>query len=193
MHISKSGKYFDPQSKNQTVPTSMRKAKTFLDDEYLKEVLATSDEKHFYFKCLCHHNFKKNDPPHNLRVLDLVSGEVKNAVCSCVAGKVGFCNHVLAVMMKICKLNLYDCKDVSELDRDDDMLPTEACTSSLQTWHRKGRGDSIQSQPVMEVNVKKPKLDDCSLNTKRPCNFKERIRGPVYSLRSLEQFEDPGK
>ena len=42
------------------------------------------------------------------------------------------------------------------------MLPTEACTSSLQTWHRKGRGDSIQPQPVMEVNVKKTKLDNTS-------------------------------
>ena len=45
LHISKSGKSFDPQSKNHTVPTSMRKAKTFLDDEYLKEVLATSDDQ----------------------------------------------------------------------------------------------------------------------------------------------------
>ena len=160
LHISKSGKSFDPQSKNHTVPTCIRKAKTFLDDEYLKEILATSDQKHFYFKCFCYHSFKKNDPPHKLTVaLDIVSGEVKNAECSCVAGKIGFCNHVLALMMKICKFCLYDCKDVSELDRDDDMLPTEACTSSLQTWHRRGRGDSIQSQPVMEINVKKPKLD----------------------------------
>ena len=31
LHISKSGKSFDPQSKNHTVPTCMRRAKTFLD------------------------------------------------------------------------------------------------------------------------------------------------------------------
>jgi hypothetical protein len=55
--------------------------------------------------------------------------------------------------------NLYGCNDVSELNKDDDMLHTEACTSSLQTWHRKGRGDSLQPQPVIEVNVKKTKLD----------------------------------
>ena len=145
-----------PQSKNHTVPTCMRKAKTFLDGEYLKEILTTSDQKHFYFRCFCYHSFKKNDPLHKLTVaLDIVSEEVKNAECSCVAGTIGFCNHVLALMMKICKFCLYDCKDVSELD----MLPTEACTSSQQTWHRRGRGDSVQSQPVMEINVKKPKLD----------------------------------
>ena len=151
-------------------------------------------KKQFYFKCLCHYSFKKNDPPHNPRVaLNILSGKVKKGACSCVAGKVGFCNHVLALMMKICKLNLYDCKDVFELDRDDDMLPTEACTSSLQTWHRKGRGDFIHPQPDIEVNVKKPKLDDCYLNTFRPVTSSERIRGPVYSLRSSEQLEDPGK
>lgn len=93
----------------------------------------------------------------NLKIaLDLVSGQVRNASCSCVAGQVGFCNHILALMMKICKFSLYACKDISELDRDEDMLPTETCTSTLQSWHRKGRGDKIHSQPVMEVLVKKP-------------------------------------
>jgi hypothetical protein len=86
LHISKSGKSFDPHSKNHTV----------LDDEYLKEVLANSGGKHFYCKCLCYHSFKKNEPPHKLKVaLDIVSAEVKNTECSCVAGKIGFCNHVL--------------------------------------------------------------------------------------------------
>ena len=37
---------------------------------------------------------------------------------------------------------------------------TQACTSLLQTWHHKGRGDKINPQPVMEVFVKKTKLDE---------------------------------
>lgn len=161
VHISKSGKSLDRQSKDHSVPTSMSKAKTVLDDEYLKDVLAASDEEHFYFKSLCHHSFRRNDPPHNLKIaLDLVSGQVRNASCSCVAGQVGFCNHILALMMKICKFSLYACKVISELDRDEDMLSTETCTSTLQSWHRKGRGDKIHSQPVMEILVEKPKLDD---------------------------------
>ncbi len=129
----------------------------------------------------------KNDPPHKLSVaLDIVSGEVKNAECSCVAGKVGFCNHVLALMMKICKFCLYDCKDVSELDRDDDMLPTEACTSSLQNWHRRGRGDSIQPQPEMEINVKKFKLDfdTSSSSAGESSHIKSGVQCNLYEARA---------
>ena len=37
----------------------MRKAKTFLEDEYLKDILAASkDYEYFFFQCLCHRNFK---------------------------------------------------------------------------------------------------------------------------------------
>ena len=47
---------------------------------------------------------KKNEAPHKLKVaLCLVSGSVKYASCTCVAGSAGFCNHVLALMMKLCK------------------------------------------------------------------------------------------
>jgi len=135
LHISQSGKNIDRKSEHHSVPTSMKKAKTFLEDEYLQEILATSDDEHFYFKCLCHHSFRKNDLPHQLKVaLCLLTGSVKHASCSCVAGKVGFCNHVLGLMIKLCKLSLYDCKDIRELNNDDDMNPTVACTSTLQLY-----------------------------------------------------------
>ena len=100
--------------------------------------------------------------------LDLVSGEVKNASCTCVAGQIRFCNHILALLMKICKLSLYGCKDVRELEEEDDMQPTKACTSTLQLWHRKGRNDAIYPQPVIEISVKKTKLDDSSESSKEP-------------------------
>ena len=117
MHILKSGKHIDPHSKSHSVPTSMRKAKTFLDNEYLylNDLSVASDQVHFFFKPKCYHSFRKNYPPHNLKVaLDLVSGEVKNASCTCVAGQIGFCNHILALLMKICK-------NVRELEEEDDM------------------------------------------------------------------------
>ena len=31
----------------------MRKAKVFLEDEYLKDVVAVSDNEYFFFRCLC--------------------------------------------------------------------------------------------------------------------------------------------
>ena len=79
MHISKSGKHIDPHSKSHSVPTSMRNAKTFLEDKYLNDLSVASDQVHFLFKSKCHHSFRKNDPPHNLKVaLDLVSGNPRS-------------------------------------------------------------------------------------------------------------------
>ena len=59
LHISKSGKNFDRNKQNHAVPTSMKKAKTFLDDEYRRDLTCASDDQYFYFKCLCYHSFKK--------------------------------------------------------------------------------------------------------------------------------------
>jgi len=39
------------------------------------------------------------------------------------------------------------------------MVQPKACTSSLQLWHRHERGENIKPQPVMELNVKRSKLD----------------------------------
>lgn len=100
-HITKSGKIIDPQSKGHSVPTGLQKTKTFLVDEYLKQIEAASDNSYFYLKSLCYHSYKKNhEAPHKLKAaLDLITGEVKEASCTCVAGKVGLCNHVLALML----------------------------------------------------------------------------------------------
>ncbi|CAB4002232.1 hypothetical protein AC249_AIPGENE28139 [Paramuricea clavata] len=139
------------------VQSNFRKATTFLHEEYLKNIFSSTDEKYFYFKAQCHHSFKKNDPPHELKIaLCLITGNVKNAQCSCVAGKVGFCNHVLALMMKLCKFSLYNCVTINELDNEIDMQPQYSCTSKLQQWHHKTRGDDIKPEPVMNIMVNKP-------------------------------------
>ena len=182
-HISKSGKNIG--SKTHSVPTSVRKVTTFLEDEYLKEILAASDGSYFYFKSLCHHSFRKNDPPHNLKVaLCIVSRKVKHVYCTCVAGAVGFCNHVLALMMKVCKFTLYECKSVSDLDNEDDMQPQQACTSMLQQWHRKGRGDTIVSQPAMEVVVLKTHQD-----LDRSSSRESGVRCLLYEARTLQSIK----
>ena len=51
---------------------------------------------------------EKNDPPHQLKLALCVHlGDVLDSSCTCVAGKVGFCNHISALMLKICKFSLY--------------------------------------------------------------------------------------
>ena len=183
-HISKSGENFGSNIRTHSVPTSIRKATMFLQDEYLKEILSASDESYFYFKAQSHHSFRKNDPPHNLKVaLCIVSGKVKHAYCTCVAGAVSFCNHVLALMMKVCKFTLYECKSVSDLENEDDMQPKQACTSMLQLWHRKGRGDTIVSQPAMEVVVHKTHQDLDRSSSREPG-----VRCLLYEARTLQSM-----
>jgi len=158
------------------VPTTLRKAKTFLEDEYLHEVMAASYQQCFYFKDMCYHSFRKNDPPHRLKLaLCIVKGDVFHSSCTWVAGKVGFCKHILALMLKVCKFTLFEAKTTKDLHEENDENPAMACTSQLQNWHKKGGGENIVPQPVMEVNVKKTKLDEpstsrdgvkCSLNNK---------------------------
>ncbi|KAJ7391431.1 hypothetical protein OS493_018477 [Desmophyllum pertusum] len=189
LHIAKSGKNIDSTSKSHSVPTGVRKATIFLNDEYLKDISTASDENFFYFKSHCYHSFRKNDAPHNLKVaLCIVSGEVKHASCSCVAGTVGFCNHILALLMKICKFTLYECKNVNELDNEDDMQQKQACTSTLQQWHRKGRGDSINPQPAMEVLVTKTYLEETRSSARDPG-----VRCLLYEARKNRQQADEEK
>ena len=184
-HVSKSGKNIDSSTSTHSVPTSVRKATTFLKDEYLKEILAASVESNFYFKSHCHHSFRKNDPPHNLKMaLCIVSGKVKHAYCTCVAGAVGFCNHVLALMMKVCLFTVYQCKSVSDLDNQDDMQPKQACTSMLQQWHRKGRGDTIAPQPAMEVVVNKTHQDLHRSSSREPG-----VRCLLYEARTQQSIK----
>ena len=60
-------------------------------------------------------------------------------------------------MIKMCIISLFESKNTLDLVTDAEQNPEEACTSRLQTWHRKGRGDTIVSQPVLDKIVKKKK------------------------------------
>ena len=64
----------------KSVPTGLKKATTFLKDEYLREIESYSDQRYFFMRCKCYHSFRKNDPPHNVFLaLCIVSGEVKDS------------------------------------------------------------------------------------------------------------------
>ncbi|XP_078364151.1 uncharacterized protein LOC144648490 [Oculina patagonica] len=82
------------------------------------------------------------------------------ASCTCAAGEVGYCNHTLALLLKICKYSLFESKTTEDLNDELDENPALACTSKLQSWHKRGRGDSIHPQPVMDLVVTKIKPDD---------------------------------
>ena len=78
-------------------------------------------------------------------------------------------------MFKACKFSLFDSKSTNDLCQDDDKQPDLACTSQLQKWHKKGQGDKISAQPVMEVTVEKTKLDEA--------RSREGVKGLIYDAR----------
>ena len=65
-------------------------------------------------------------------------------------------------MFKICKFTLFEAKTTKDLCQEKDENPELVCTSQLQKWHKKGGGENIVPQPVMEVYVTKTKLDEPS-------------------------------
>ena len=185
-HIASSGK--KQNSEHHSLPTGLRKAKAFLEDEYLHDIQTAHDQRYFYYRAKCFHSFKTREDPHNLKLaLCISSGEVKYAFCgpTCAAGKSGFCNHILALMLKVCKYSLYDCKDVRDLKHEEDENPATACTSALQNWHR-SRLDGIHAQPVMEVVVSDPTAADKGKKTGVVCLLNEARRGPSDNNESLQ-------
>ena len=182
-HIARTGKNIGNKD-HHSVPTTLRKAKTFLEDEYLHEIMAASDQQRFYFKAKCYHSFRKNDPPHQLKLaLCIIKGDVLHSSCTCVAGKVGFCNHISALMLKVCKFTLYEAKTTKDLRDEHDENPSVACTSQLQKWHKKGGGENIVPQPVMEVNVKKTKLDE-------PSTSRDGVKCTLYEARKQQEYDE---
>ena len=130
---------------------------------------------------------EKNDPPHQLKLaLCIVKGDVLDSSCTCVAGKVGFCNHISALMLKVCKFALFEAKSTKDLNQD----PELACTSQLQKWNKKGGGKNIVPQPVMDVMVRKTKLDEP--NSSRggvKCLLYEARRQPQPDLDGQKAFK----
>ena len=117
-HIERSGKRVGATD-HHSIPTNSRKAKTFLKDEYLKDVEANCDQRYFYLRAKCNHSFRKKDAPPCLRfALCIVSGQVMHANCSCKARNVGYCNYLLALMLKACKFSLYDSKKTDDLNQE---------------------------------------------------------------------------
>ena len=148
-YVARTGKSLGCAGK-KSVPTGLKKAATFLKDEYLKEIQSYVDQRYFFMRCKCYHSFRKNDPPHNVFLaLCIVSGEVEDSKCSCVAGVLGYCNHSLALMLKACKFSLYGSQNTKDLENEPDQSPDQPCTSKLQTWHQKGRGETIYPQPII--------------------------------------------
>ena len=110
----------------------------------------------------------------------------------CGAGKAGYCNHVSALMFRVYKFTLFDAKTTKDLCQEKDENPELACTSQVQKWHKKGGGEHIVPQPVMDVFVQKTKLEEPS-SSQGPggvkCLLYEARKQPQYDPRNETSFK----
>ena len=68
---------------------------------------------------------------HDLEVsLDLASGNVLVAQCTCKAGNSGYCNHVMSLLLELARYSLEDLKRVPE---------EAACASMSRKWEIPGK------------------------------------------------------
>ena len=95
----------------------------------------------------------------------------------------------LALLLKLCKFSLYECESVTDLKNEDNMQPKRICTSTLQQWHRKGRGDCINPQPVMEVLVTKTSLELDKQSSSRGSGLKCLLYEARNSLKGQQASE----
>ena len=191
-HIARSGKSIS-NIQHLSVPTSLRKAKTFIEDEYLRKITAASDDRCFYFQVKCCHSFRKDEPPHQLKLaLCIFKGDVLDSSCTYVVGKAGFCNHISVLIFKTCKYTLFEAKTTKDLCQEKDENLELACTSQLQRWHKKGGGENIVPQPVMVVYVTKKKLDEPSSSRGSggvKCFLYEARNQPHYDPKNESSFK----
>ena len=113
-----------------------------------------------------------------------------SASCSRVAGKVGFCNHVWALMFKMCKYTLFSSTTTKDLSEEQDQQSSVACTSQLQQWHKKGGGKNIAPQPLMTVEVRKIKdAESTSRSGIKPLVYNARIKN-THNLATEQNLKE---
>lgn len=146
-HARSSGK------NRNSVEKPIEKGYAFFWDNYVHDVFICKKENAVFVKGKCFRSLRKTEPPHNCALkLSYINGDVISALCSCIAGVSGHCNHIFALLYAIDhakKLNL------QEFPRH------KTCTEKPAEW-KKSRTDGVISEPVMNCSVFKPRYDSKS-------------------------------
>ena len=112
-----------------------------------------------FFLCPCHLWSKLQKRKPQTQLCPNSSAAVKNAYCTCKAGKDGWCNHMYALMKVIAKFSWEELKCIPEL------LP---CTSRPCGWTVPRKRSANVSKPfAMDTTVHKVKLEAKGI----ACNF----------------------
>ena len=86
-------------------------------------------------------------------------------------------------------MKLFDSKTSEDLNDESDENPALTCTSKLQSWHKRGRGDSIHPQPTMDLVVTKIRPDDGKSDKAVCCQLYEARKITKHDLTGEEMFQ----
>ena len=101
--------------------------------------------KEVLVKAKCRASMSKREV-HNLKTtLDVQTGEVVNAHCTCKAGNSAYCNHIMALLFELADYFLHELDEVPE---------EAACTSTARAWGIPGEKD-FSKEPIMSTTGQK--------------------------------------
>ena len=143
-HRQLSGKL--KKGKGLPIERTLVKGRKYLADGYLCLItlMICSSSEFVKIKCKCRASMKQLF--RNVSVtLDRHSGAVCKAFCDCAAGRSGYCNHVMALLLQLASFSLTGITTVPD---------KVACTSMARQWGIPGEKDSKKA-PVMSTSIQK--------------------------------------
>ena len=138
-HKDKSGKIkISSKKAGKPIQKTLKKGLKFKEERYLNadSVYVKIVEKEFLVKAKCRASMSKREV-HNLKTaLDVQTGEVVNAHCTCKAGNSAYCNHIMALLFELADYSLHELDEVPE---------EAACTSRARAWGIPGERTSLKN------------------------------------------------
>ena len=128
------------------ITKTLVRGRKFKEERFLTaDSICTAKTKDlFKVKGLCKASMKK-DLRKVFVSINRATSMVSSADCSCPAGKSGYCNHVMALLLELADYSLRGLKKVPE---------EKACTSVARQWGIPGNKD-LPKAPVMSTTIKK--------------------------------------
>lgn len=138
----------------------------FYVGRYIHDIWCQMTNSYYFVKCKSFRSQSKSSEPHSLWVclpLNKIECHPLKAYCTCVAGASGFCNHIVALLYQI---SHYSKSGTTTIPDD------ISKTSVAQAWDTP-RIEGIAPEPVMQVIVKKAKLDATKSTKSVECSLYE--------------------
>lgn len=141
---------FIQKSSSSSGREQMTKGFKYYSEEFVHSVAVYQDETGCLVKGKCFRSQKKNDSPHDVKIL-ITHDNVHSAFCSCTIGKSGHCGHITALLYQLAHYKMMKLV----------LIPTDVAKTSLpQTWHvprgEKLKGDRVDNLVIQGYDRQDP-------------------------------------